>query len=851
MSKFSLAAEFEKEHIYVVEIDVPRCKLTHGSSPCTATETGDAKCYNTRTTCNDLANFDPLLTATGSISVSSTLSRFTASGINFLTIGFEVGQTITTSGFSNDGNNGQWLISAVTSTTITVTNNFGMVTESASANTITTPNLYTYRFCSARSPHPSGLNNVAPCVDSVSIAPAKVDAKGGIGARTSASIRFTDFTSSDRYGIDPYLSDRTYDPLDVGLFWTKWRARNENYENYDLRVLSGYIVDNTFDMANFETRYYVLSAMNASNGTANITAKDPLQLVSNKKALAPLPSTGTLLADLTDTATSFSLDPTGVGNSEYPSSGFVKIRDEVLSFTRSGDTMTVVRGQFNTSADSHESGDTVQLCLEYDGTRPMDEVQADLLINYASVPAIYIASGAWASEVNTFLTSNPNRLITDPTPVDKLIGQLCQQWPHKLFWNDRQRQIELVALKAPPQGSVNQLTGGSNLMELSVSDKPDMQLSTIFVMYGQFDPTQKVDEKSNYQVTYARVNQDAIARYNSNNTLTIYAPWILAGNGAAARRVATLMGRRFGFMPREANFALEDKDSNVWLGDIRSLVHHDISDRNGNSKPTTFEITQAAEGDTFTYQALEYNYDDELDGDDIIGNDVVDLNVDDRNINLRTLYEAIYGVPDGSTVAKFIVYAGVVIGSTSSASASIVTGSWPSGAVVCLQVNSGGVVVGHAGNGSSSAATSGGDGGDAISLGYDMEVINNGIIGGGGGGGGASAGGGYLAGGGGGAGDDGGSRGTNDSIGVGFPTNTTSPQNGSDTAGGNGGEVRYNNNGEPFILNGGNGGELGQNGGAGSGGTSSSAGGSAGKAVDLNGNTFTQTVGGDIRGAIS
>lgn len=39
------------------ELDLPRCGNVAGVAPCTATETGDAKCFNSRATCNDLANF--------------------------------------------------------------------------------------------------------------------------------------------------------------------------------------------------------------------------------------------------------------------------------------------------------------------------------------------------------------------------------------------------------------------------------------------------------------------------------------------------------------------------------------------------------------------------------------------------------------------------------------------------------------------------------------------------------------------------------------------------------------------------------------------------------------------------
>ena len=63
--------------------------------------------------------------------------------------------------------------------------------------------------------------------------------------------------------------------------------------------------------------------------------------------------------------------------------------------------------------------------------------------------------------------------------------------------------------------------------------------------------------------------------------------------------------------------------------------------------------------------------------------------------------------------------------------------------------------------------------------------------------------------------------------------------------------IQYTNAGEPFNLIGGNGGSLGQSGANGSGDGTGSNGGTAGKAVDLNGNILTQTVSGDIFGAIS
>ena len=832
MSYDSERANFEKEHIYIISLDQPRCVLTHGVAPCTATETGDDKCYNTRATCNDLANYnDQIETGAITINVNATNRTFTRTSGSYITDGFEVDQIITTTGNTSDGNNTQFVIESVTATVITVTNNYGLVTESGDGDeTISATNYFTTRVCTPRAPHPQNLNNVAPCVRDVSIAPATINAKGGIGARASASVSMDDFPGSDRYDIDPYLSDRTYDPFEVGLHWTKWRARNANYENNPARIESGYLVDGIYDPENFETRHYIIASMTASGGKASFKFKDPLQLVSNKESLAPAPSTGVLNADITAGATSLTLTPSGVGNDEYPASNFyVKIESEVLlCSSRTGDTLTVSRGEENTTAVAHSADDTVQLCLEYTG-QTVDQVQFDLLTTYAKIPPYYIPRGSWEATIDTYTNTTPDRIITDPTPVQKLVSEVCEEWPHKLHWNDRGRQIDLDVIWEPPT-TANVLDGEEDIMELSVMDKTDMQVSTVFIFYGQVDPTKKVDEKDNYAVTYVRANADAIARYNSNNTKTIFAPWISASNGATARRVAQLYGRRFGITPREVRFLLEDKNSEVWLGENRFINHRDIVDQNGNPVDTLFEITSAAEGNAFQYVGLEYNYDEFITGDDDLTVDVVDLAVDEQEVNLRTRYESVFGgAPTASTSVKFIVYGGVVIGSSTNANPAIDTGSWPAGAVVELQINSGGYVVGRGGNVNPHT-----DGGDAIELNYDLTLINNGIIGGGGGGGENRDGGPSIAYGGGGAGNTGG---------------TSPASNGSLVFGGPGDSVF---DGSQFYRAGA-GGALGQNGGASVSGPGTAGAGPSnpGKAIELNGNTLTQTVSGDIRGTVS
>ena len=68
MSFDTLKNTLGRNHVTVVEVDMPSCSLVYGSSPCTAAvgTTGSTKCYNTFKTCQDTPNY----------AASSTTYRF-------------------------------------------------------------------------------------------------------------------------------------------------------------------------------------------------------------------------------------------------------------------------------------------------------------------------------------------------------------------------------------------------------------------------------------------------------------------------------------------------------------------------------------------------------------------------------------------------------------------------------------------------------------------------------------------------------------------------------------------------------------------------------------------------------
>ena len=706
------------------------------------------------------------------------------------------------------------------------------------------PEIKTYRFCEGRSPHPIGLQAI-PSLTGINISPAKIALSGGLGTRASVSLSFNDHPFSD-IGVDKYVSGRSYIASERGSFWTKLRARNPNYQNGAVRVLSGYLINGKYDPANFITRNYVLNSMDVSGGRARIVAKDPLKLASSNKALAPKANTGVIETSLSVGAGHLILLPAGIGAAEYATAGFISLRNEVLEFTRVGtnpDRLDLTRAQKNTVATTHEAGETVQQCLDYSGqTRgKLDFIINDLLTNFAFVDPAFINTNEWAAEIAEFLSGLADGIVTKPFDVFKLLQELSESFPHYLWWNEKTQKIELTALKPPPPLNAP-LDMDKNIVagSFTTKDRPDMRTSTIFVNFGMFDQTKKLNDIHNYRQSYTRVDAHSIATYGSSEVRVVNSRWINDNNKAQAVVLATLYGRRFSDIPREISFDLEAKDSNVWIGQTKAINHFDIADETGSPKDTNFQIMTAKESDNYKYTALEYTY-GPLQAGDFAGGNLIYI-PNGNNQNMRDIFNGLFPAPDATTEVLFVIDNGVVVGGTTPAGISLDTGSWPAGAVVKLAIEPDGYLLGSGGD-------EGSDGGLALLLSYDLVLNNSGVIGGGGGGGGFASTSTGRAGGGGGAGFDYGVAGPTVFPPGGFGDVA---QNGTLELGGRQGAV-FEGGLEPDFYEGGFGGNLAQDGTVGAGqATSFGPRGVAGPAISKAGFTLDDSAipNSDIRGVI-
>ena len=693
MSYATESAKSGRQPIALVELDLDRCSLSYGTAPCGAGigVTGTTYCYNTRATCQSPATY--------------------------------------------------------------------------------APEIHTYRYCTARMRMPVDIDAI-PSVKSVDLAATKLEIAGGLGARANVQVTIQDHPHHDR-GTDPYWRQRygsgaaqeaaslaadgagntlavdgAGNTLQVrparpagptvaadgtglpGTYWGRMRARNVHYLNRVCRIKTGYL---GLAESDWIVRTYALESISGpdAKGLVALKAKDPLKLADDERAQAPRPGTGSLVSDIDESATTIEIVPASAF-AEFEPTGYLRIGDEVCTYTLDASpNITIVRGQASTSADSHESGETVQPCLRIGG-QSVSSVLQTLLADYAAVPVEYLDIAGWEAEEDEYLPSLYSTLIVEPTPVKKLVKEFCQSGPLSIWWDERAALVKIRALRAPLTQSVLDETDHLLKDSISINDKPDKRISQQWVFMSQRDPTESLEKASNWRqlIVNADLDAESTLEFGVPAIAKLYSRWIVTRS--VGEQIAAILVQQFGDIPREIKFSLDARTAaNYWTGDIARISSRQIQDADGNNLVLSVLITQADEsqaGHRVDYVATAFNalaYQP-------TGNLIV-ISESEYDVDLYALYIVRRGeVPTASTVVTFVVEPNVIIGQSDQLAA-MVTGTWPIGAQVRLE-NSG-RMQGYGGRGGDdNLGANGTDGGNALHVTSAIMIANYGELWGGGGG---------------------------------------------------------------------------------------------------------------------
>lgn len=539
----------------------------------------------------------------------------------------------------------------------------------------------TLRFAKDSTYRPIDIGIEAASVESVTYSPAVISLGEDMGQRSSLTITFKDHRHSDTGpGGDKYLADRDYNPFEQGTYWGKFRTRNPFQRGRSLRWIQGLLGE---DIADMTTRHFVIESFDfdALNGKFTITAKDTLKLADGDRAQAPLLSPGFLSANINNSVTAATLSPAGIGNTDYPASGYLNIGGkEIVSFTRVADALTITRAQFNTEAVAHNSGDRLQLCLHYNAEDPADVI-ADLFENYAAIDAAYIPTADWLAETEAFYRRVVTALIPEPTPVKTLVSELIQQCGLAIWWDDVGEEIRLQVLRAI--STTAETFNESNTVEgtLQAREQPGKRISQVWCYFGILNPLKGVGDTDNFRSTAIRVDLDAEEDYGQPAIKKIFSRWIPFGGLTIADRVTAIQLGRFRTAPRHFAFELYRRGAETpVLGEGCRLFGLPMQDATGALADVPIQITRL-NPDVGVYQveAEEQLFVDLDNEDPNVHPIIIDSNV--LNENLRTHHDTLFGTLDNGVTVNVTVNAGVIVGSSSTVNPAFDVGTWPTQAV--------------------------------------------------------------------------------------------------------------------------------------------------------------------------
>lgn len=705
-----------REPIELVEIVLPRCINTYGVAPCTATGSGDEKCYNCRATCQDVNNYrdtpDRHLTPSlvleqgetiASGDITRTADLFAAFEVRLATVpdgiiweqggsadraaylGVTSGNLVFRAGsgtVASGANVGKISTSVtpyigktlvlyveidfVASSTSTVrlwafdpveltltligTDTFTASTDWAGTDggaigVVGGSNVATgesaaswngdvhvaYFYDSTAAPsnmsdnfrqrlflgrgqkgEPTSEQYILPCLEDLGTIGTRINVNAAednydpLGRRATLDFTCKDFAHSD-FTQDPYLSDRTFDPLQRSTFWRKWLRRQKFGKTGALvRVYDGYAGQT---LSQYRTRAYVLDHVQQNEDGVSFHCRDVLSRTEFRKAQVPAPSAGVLRLDIDNQPTTTSFEIGGDVTHEYPASGTVRINDEIMTYTsRAAAGAPVVttfsgvtRATDGSVIQDHSAGDLVQVCRRYTAAS-LGAVLTELLTEDALIEAQLIDLAKIEDEVASYLDAYTiTTLLTEPQAVSEIVGKLSEECSFYIWWNERSQKIDMQAIRAVGVNEVATLwTYEENIVanSFNLTERPKQRLNVITFYYNPIDFTEELNKPGAFKNGLKLINgTTSLPEQYGNVVQTREIFSIFLTTEAQANQTSARLAVRYADVPQFAEFYVDAKDRSIWTGDFVRLSVPMIVDAQGNRIVRRWMVVEAEEID--------------------------------------------------------------------------------------------------------------------------------------------------------------------------------------------------------------------------------------------------------------
>jgi hypothetical protein len=457
----------------------------------------------------------------------------------------------------------------------------------------------TYVFSSLDAPY----KGARPYVKAINWLPTEIK-PGKLTVKGRTTLTFADEPDTD-VGVDPYVDTRS---SIQGTFWKKLLARNPNFKGRTLEIHKGF---DAIPADDFELRWAgKIETIKLGRGTVRIEVVD--ELVALDKIEIPPKLDIELQSDVSSSATSI----TTSDSDDMPSSGYVKIDDELISYTGKNDTTNIIsgctRGALGTTAAAHDAGIKIDLCVYYSAENPFDIMEGMLTnsqdIEVDNPPGAGIASARVDSATFATVKATPgdepnfSAVIFKPTKLSKLLFEIAELCDCSLWMNEAQK-ITIRRNNIPNLGgrSYSTITDEANIITASADLNEESRKSRV-VVYWDLDVFGDDKKVEDFNAINIAVDAEAESEneYDGIEELKIYSRWIRKSWGAyeieeTITRFMSNLSSRLLINRRNAQsvitFDVELKDEGVLVGDYAKLSTDELQDITGaDLSATTFSM---------------------------------------------------------------------------------------------------------------------------------------------------------------------------------------------------------------------------------------------------------------------
>ena len=465
--------------------------------------------------------------------------------------------------------------------------------------------------------------NAFPVLQSASTIPSRINVGGQstnqspFGVRAKLTVSLAEFEFDDHVG-DFYTGDRT---LATAGFFAKFMARNPFYPNMIVRDYQGYMGQALSAMV---MREYVLDNIEQTRtNEIRVTARDPLDLASDKKAQFPRASAIQLVNDLDSTQTDIDVIcvetelSDAFGNTG--STRFLRLGSEIIRYTgwtgtEPDLTLTgVTRGVLGAVAATHNAGDSAQRVGRYENIR-LYNVARDLLENHTTIPARFFNWAQWDEEGAVWLhTLRTSATITEPTSAEVLMAELSRDGLFNVWWDERAQVIPIKAVR-PPVTAPEVWSDDQHILQDTFAEtaESDDFITRVVLFYNRKNPTITLTDENNYQVQSIRIDAELESDGATGNAIRekkIFSRWINTSSNALL--VAAQLMLQYRFIPRYLKMRVDAKDRAANIGTVIDLDTRLKVDFEGNKALARYQIIEVQEdtpGDSMSVEMQSFQF---------------------------------------------------------------------------------------------------------------------------------------------------------------------------------------------------------------------------------------------------